>query len=596
MVHPIQNVYQSGYVQRLQVAERAIDLCAALEVGDIGGRLENDNYKQATGGTMPTSPRAANGEPYDVTIVGAGMAGLYSAWRLLSQVPQPRLCFLEESNRVGGRLDSYTFTDRGADVTVELGGMRFQDSMALVAKLVSRLKLATASFPLSSNRLFYLRGMPIWEKEITEQPPVPVSLPYRLPQSLLNKTADQLFNWAVSRAVGNSNAWNWSTEQWKAYVLANTYTSPPGKRQAFKNVKFWDVGFWNLLYDQVGDEGYRYLTDAGGYDSNTINWNSALAMPYVASGDYASSAKYLKLVDGYSALPRALAQAIEEKLAIQFCTRLVGFTKDGTGLLNLSINNEDSGPATIQTKSLMLCMPRRSLELLDPDIEFSTYLRDFGLIDSVLRQPSFKLLMLFDQEWWKQVKIRGYTLQRYGPTITDLPLRMIWYFDDLKMHYNDGRQAPANYWALLASYSDMVTEQFWKGLETLVPGSSPSAPVIPAPPEMVNMALDQLERVHGMPIPQPVAAVFKDWGADPFGAGYHAWAVGPQPWDTYVRMFHPMDSYQVYICGEAYSLDQGWVEGALRTAETVLLKYFGIPPLEGVHPDYVKSGARHHGY
>jgi monoamine oxidase len=116
---------------------------------------------------------------------------------------------------------------------------------------------------------------------------------------------------------------------------------------------------------------------------------------------------------------------------------------------------------------------------------------------------------------------------------------------------------------------------------------------------MVNMALDQLEVVHGMSIPQPVAAVFKDWGADPFGAGYHAWAVGRQPWDTYDRMLNPMPmpSYnRVFICGEAYSLDQGWVEGALRTAETVFTKYFKTPPPEGVHPDYVKVGARHHGY
>jgi len=34
----------------------------------------------------------------------------------------------------------------------------------------------------------------------------------------------------------------------------------------------------------------------------------------------------------------------------------------------------------------------------------------------------------------------------------------------------------------------------------------------------------------------------------------------------------------VYICGEAYSDAQGWVEGALQTADIVLGK-LGIPPL-----------------
>ncbi len=58
-------------------------------------------------------------------------------------------------------------------------------------------------------------------------------------------------------------------------------------------------------------------------------------------------------------------------------------------------------------------------------------------------------------------------------------------------------------------------------------------------------------------------------------------------------MLKPMDDYNVFICGEAYSLDQGWVEGALRTAETVLTQYFQLPVFAGVHPDYVKKGKGH---
>jgi len=34
----------------------------------------------------------------------------------------------------------------------------------------------------------------------------------------------------------------------------------------------------------------------------------------------------------------------------------------------------------------------------------------------------------------------------------------------------------------------------------------------------------------------------------------------------------------VHVCGEAYSQEQGWVEGALQTAEIMLTKYFSLPP------------------
>jgi monoamine oxidase len=561
---------------------------------------------------MPTSQRAANGQPYDITIVGAGMAGLYSAWRLLSPAAQQspliqqliaengtgqlQICLLEQSDRVGGRLDSYTFKEPGGvEVTVELGGMRYQTTMKLVAQLIQTLGLPSTNFPISNNRLFYLRGTQIWENEI-KNPAAPVTLPYQLPDKLLHLTPDDLFNWVVINVTGDPKSKGWSSDQWKQYATSNAYTSPASNPvQVFKNMGFFDIGFWNLLYDQVGDEGYRYLTEAGGYDSNTINWNSALAMPYVASGDYSSSATYQRLVDGYQALPKALAQAIGGSQVIQLRTILLKLTKDSNGLLNLTVGK---GPnrGVIQSKYVMLCMPRRALELLDPDTPL--YHSVLGSkLKSVLLQPSFKLLLLFDTEWWKQVNIRGTRLMPYGPSITDLPLRMIWYFDDPQIRRSDGRQVASKYWALLASYSDMVTEQFWIELRnTLVPGGGVSGPAIPAPPAMVNMALYQLGQVHGMTIPQPVAAgaMYKDWGADPFyGAGYHAWATHVQPYIAYELMFKPMDDYNVFAAGEAYSLDQGWVEGALRTAETVLTRYFQLPVFEGVHPEYVKKGKGH---
>jgi hypothetical protein len=40
-------------------------------------------------------------------------------------------------------------------------------------------------------------------------------------------------------------------------------------------------------------------------------------------------------------------------------------------------------------------------------------------------------------------------------------------------------------------------------------------------------------------------------------------------------------SAPVYICGEAYSDGQGWVEGALQTADMMLEAWFDVPVLSG---------------
>ena len=40
----------------------------------------------------------------DVVIVGAGMSGLYTAWRIMQEQPKTKVLILERSLRTGGRL------------------------------------------------------------------------------------------------------------------------------------------------------------------------------------------------------------------------------------------------------------------------------------------------------------------------------------------------------------------------------------------------------------------------------------------------------------------------------------------------------------
>ncbi|MDQ1412774.1 MAG: hypothetical protein QOE07_1362, partial [Acidimicrobiaceae bacterium] len=34
----------------------------------------------------------------------------------------------------------------------------------------------------------------------------------------------------------------------------------------------------------------------------------------------------------------------------------------------------------------------------------------------------------------------------------------------------------------------------------------------------------------------------------------------------------------IYVCGEAYSMQQGWVQGALEHVELLLQRAFDVPP------------------
>jgi monoamine oxidase len=82
--------------------------------------------------------------------------------------------------------------------------------------------------------------------------------------------------------------------------------------------------------------------------------------------------------------------------------------------------------------------------------------------------------------------------------------------------------------------------------------------------------------VHGLKfVPEPYTAVYHDWGEDPYGAGWHAWKAGRRFWEIMPRM-RGIAGENVHIVGEAYSIGQGWVEGALQTAELMLKEHFGL--------------------
>jgi len=84
-------------------------------------------------------------------------------------------------------------------------------------------------------------------------------------------------------------------------------------------------------------------------------------------------------------------------------------------------------------------------------------------------------------------------------------------------------------------------------------------------------------------IPEPLEAAFFDWGDDPYGGAVHFWNPGYKSSEVLDAMIQPIDGVPCYICGEAYSTNQTWVEGAFQTAELVLRK-FGIQ-----EPSWIKD-------
>ncbi|MBP7704455.1 MAG: FAD-dependent oxidoreductase [Caulobacter sp.] len=535
----------------------------------------------------------------DVAVIGGGCAGTYSAWRLQQAVgATQKIGLFEYSDRIGGRL--YSVTVPGVPhVKAELGGMRYiPDQHIMVADLVAHLGLETKDFPMgapapvgSSCNLFYLRGKHLRLHELSD----PDKVPYNLAWSERGLGPTNLQVQAMNNLYPNFGSLS-LCDQMKVKVF---------------NKPIWQYGFWNLMFRVLSNEGYQFMRDAGGYDANVANASAVTQLP---ATEYNDDTRFLALRDGYDQLPITLAKQFNEdfdgKLAkgkrLYMNHRLAEIVVgDGEYRYTLifqptttvdarTSDADEEDTLRVRCKKLILGLPRRSLELIKSTLFEDPQLRyDMG---SVLIQSAFKLFLAYETPWWRSLGLVA------GRAVTDLPVRQVYYFGTEAQQ--EGGYPFLNS-LLMATYNDISTVPFWKGLEVpkdrpelhykgympscMEPGVTDPMPVtqFPASAEMVQVANLQVATVHALPeIPNPYSAVYHSWNEDPYGGGWHEWKAGYRLDEIMCRMRKPIAGEDFHIVGEAYSYGQGWVEGALDTAESMLQDFFKLDPPKWLDPSY----------
>ncbi|NWD71210.1 FAD-dependent oxidoreductase [Pseudomonas gingeri] len=523
----------------------------------------------------------------DVAVVGGGVSGCYSAWRL-QQVhgDTQNIALFEYGDRIGGRLFSITLPGL-PNVVAEVGGMRYipgPDGHVVVDSLVKHLKLPSQDFPMgapkpvySKNNLFYLRGKRFRYRDFVE---APEKIPYDLAWSERGFCPEDLQVKVMNYVYPGFD---------KLSLCQQMQVTVFGK-------EIWRYGFWDLLYRVMSNEGYQFMKDAGGYDANVANASAVTQLP---ATEYKDTTEFLTLTKGFQSLPLTLAAKFAKlpgklpgKQRVQMNQRLtaISYAKDTDFPYRLHFqatttvdgSTRDSGsPSVVKAKKIILAMPRRSLELIDSPFFSDPWLKDN--LGSVLVQSAFKLFLAYEQPWWRALGLVA------GRSVTDLPVRQIYYMGT-ECEQKGGE--PTLNSLLMASYNDIGTVPFWKGLEGGAPfvGHTPvnlagllkSEPVVPrsqftVSDEMVRVAQMQVTQVHDqVELPRPYSAVYHAWDADPYGGGWHEWKANYRLDQIICRMRHPVENQQIHIVGEAYSYGQGWVEGALTVAESTLQDFFGL--------------------
>jgi monoamine oxidase len=527
-------------------------------------------------------------EVLDVAIVGAGVAGTYTAWRLLCDVPPrdrpPKIAIFEGSDRVGGRLLS--LKPPGMDHLVcELGGMFFTNVFPLVCGLAKRLGLAVQSMPGSQQDLRYLRRVRLANDAKT--------VPYHFTDAEKLSSPDALLANAIDALVPG------------VLRLHGAALDERLRTATVDGIHLADWGFWNLLYRKMSSEAFAYTSDTNPDDYSLINWNAADAIRSMQLLNV-DGIQVFHATDGYAGIPQTMAAAVEGAgAAVKAKHRLKRFAMEGDLVrLELAADSRGWGPAaagrsvTVRARKLVLAMPRRSLELLEQTGPVFESAAAQAMLASVTPIPMFKMYSCYATPWWKAL---GYGPQGYA--ITDMPLRACMYWG------TEGDQPGADpgntHSLLLTTLDDMMASSFWAGLRdphhgpVFAPRAAAVGPALlgalPGSPRwrqyadcttdrIVREAQRQLSEVHGIDVPEPYAVASMNWNQDPFGGAADFWKIHARSEDVMERMTQPVDGVPVYVCGDSFSRTQGWVEGALESAELMLQRRFGLAPPSWTRP------------
>lgn len=417
--------------------------------------------------------------PYDYFIVGAGIAGLYSAIRLRAAHPNARIALAEVYTSAGGRV--VTYSPPNTSVRWEAGAGRIHSSHTLVRSLLKRYGLTT--IPIDPDS--------IW------------------------------------RSVGGTP----EPDTWTSFasILVSTLSTLSEKDLATHTIE-------DLLHKVIGPEETHALLQHFPYRSEVSVMRADVALNSFRN-ELGHNTNFMVVAKGLSALVNCMYDEIQDSGTRVFLQhRLTSLRPQANGMTKLIFSS-----GTIYTAhTVLLTLPRDALVRVSPfarlpalrHIKSSPLLRTYAVFP---KGASTGSTANTPTPWHSTLK----------KTITNSPLRYV---------------IPVGK-ALMISYTDGDDTSHWKRLLDSEGEKKLGDTIV--------KEARKLFPEHDIPNPLFFKAHY--W---PDGAYY--WTPGlydPAVLSESIMRPIPHTFPNLYVAGEAYSMRQAWMEGALEHADHLLTRY-----------------------
>ena len=497
--------------------------------------------------------------PKEFIIVGAGMAGLYTSYRLHQLYDRPRIRFIEASNYVGGRLISVDIgqgsqMEPTQDVFIEKGGMRIlTGQQPLIEKLVKTLDINLYNPPPATAANFdFYRGRRVYPAQVKNG-----NIPFNLTQCEKGKTGEELIDMGINIIMQQNNITPQELDQRGAQLSFWESLSYNGTK-----LTDWNSTMW--LHSYLSTDGVEYVFESQGYDSFPKLINLAMFLYYNNSDKviFKGNTDAFKFIEGgYSRIPKKLYQiAVENGDTFHFNCQLSSIYQRGS-VTNITVQDKTEGRVTTkhyQTSNLILAVPVPVLKDLSivrgkiQGIDDDTLAVFHRCLESVKGFDAFRIFPVFKEAWWREkFGIIG------GRCNTNTPFKQVYYWNSPPKGEGPG---------VLLLYSDFYDAET---LESYIPQQpTPCAEDEKNIPSLLNSTQTEslrklLSQIHHTEAPPITKAYIKWW---------------PVAWDLYLPHNTPSQTFHqaptildpISVVGVGMSLDQGWVEGALQTVEELL--------------------------
>eukprot|EP01134_Creolimax_fragrantissima_P001554 CFRG1554T1 len=556
------------------------------------------------------------------------------------------IALFEATDRIGGRLYSPLLSEDlcGNDETAsrsELGGMRLRKGKymdPLVNNVLDVLNIKTGVFGMNNydnsttddvKNFRRLRGSVYKNSEIQNDTKAKnLQFPYVLTENERNL-----------RLKGDNmstNALDMIQEPMPRTITLGVDNLCDGKQNSLlleqeygNGVSYYDFSLeGSILAKPTGSlEEFRFLQDFHGYSylpSENVLMDNAI---HLATNT--SETGYLRPLEGMQKIPQTLASKFEEtntsiaQKTIRMNHRLLTVEHNSDSFIDakykltfvftqtsectgVSVNTNKTH--TVYADRLILALPKAPLQRIVMNISTDVLIRTEWerKIDLVDGNMAIKIALGWRQPWWKN----QHPDYKAGRVITSSPLRQVfsWYPGTQSL---ESTCKEKNFSTLLV-YADGTSNLYWRQyLNNRVemsrcPISTPAnkcdiEQCYPADQflsgkdrkrynkhmnDAVKRQLSDLFNIPVADIPDPDAAQAMLW--DPSNHisrtyAWHAWRPGQRFWELYEDMLQPFGNNEaVHVVGEAYSMNQGWSEGAMMTVENLLQGVMGVEPAIGL--------------